>query len=306
MGRVLRLSAVLLTVLMLSSCATSQASKDLSVLSFNLGNAYALQQETSSAEEAYRNAAAYDPGNIDAVYNLILLLVENGEYAKAYDELLPLLEKQPVRKDLLEMKAYILYQMYLPESALLVYEQLLDNEEDERMRLDCARIAMDLGQYERAQGHLAVLYEASTFSGELMFLFGEIDRLTGLSDPMSWYKTAVLTEPGYRPALEKLTAYADSTNSEGVKEELIRVMEDAVEEHPGDADVQYLLGKRMLLSGNSEGIDHVRESLRSGYTDTDGVRELLSSLEDADLSDSFARMLEQEGLIYIYRTQAAP
>lgn len=306
MARILRTTAALLFLLLLSSCATSQSSKELSVISYNLGNAYALQREDSAAEAAYRNAFSYDPENTEARFNLVILLVENQEYAKAEAELLPLLEKQPEDRELQKMRAYILYHRYLPEDALSVYEQLLSEEEDEQLRLRCARIAMDLKQYDRARDHLQSIYDQGLFSGELMFLFGEIEMLTGISDGMSWYKTAVLTEPEYLPALDALLAYAEGSESEGVEKELIRVLEEAVEASPDESSLQYLLGMRMLLAGDAGGIDHIKESIHSGYAEIEEIRGLLISLEDTDLAYAFAEMLEQEGLVYIYRTQAAP
>ncbi len=183
-------------LLLLLSCSSTQELSLLSQQSYNLGNAYLRLGEYEQAEAAYRFAVEEAPEYYRASYNLAYAYSAQGKYAQAVTLLDGLIDSYPDEKELYELRAYVRYQQADLQRALGEFEAMIDRWDDQQLRLSAAKIALELGLYERADVHLRYLYDEDLLSAELLYLIGETERLSGVSDGMQWYATAVLEDPG--------------------------------------------------------------------------------------------------------------
>lgn len=284
-------------LLLLLSCSSTQELSLLSQQSYNLGNAYLRLGEYEQAEAAYRFAVEEAPEYYRASYNLAYAYSAQGKYAQAVTLLDGLIDSYPDEKELYELRAYVRYQQADLQRALGEFEAMIDRWDDQQLRLSAAKIALELGLYERADVHLRYLYDEDLLSAELLYLIGETERLSGVSDGMQWYATAVLEDPGYLPALQYLLDLAGSAG-EKTDQEILRILSQASEAAPEDPSVAYQYAQMLLAEGDDLGVQIMNRAIELGFADTDQLLALYDLLE-GDLARSYLEMLEAADLIRI-------
>lgn len=283
----------------LFSCATTGTVTDLARQSFNLGNALTQLGDTDGAESAFLVALEEYPEYLEASYNLALLYTEEEEYTKAYAVVDEILRVYPDSRELLVLQAYLIYYLGDASGALKKYEELIDRFDEPALHLDCAKIALETGEYDTARRHLMVLFDQGDLSGELIFLLGELDRLSGESDGMDWYIVALLENPGYRPALDKVLIHfeEEGLSTEG-RIELDEILGEAMSKAPSDPQIAYYRARNLLLLGDVEGVSLMQKAVQLGFEDTDKLLEIYDELE-GEIASVYLSMLEMQNIVRV-------
>ncbi len=275
---------------------------DLAQQSYNLGNACTRLGEYTQAEEAYLMAINEYPDYYEAAYNLARLYSDNKQYTKAYALVDKFIDRYPEKKELDLLRAYLLYYLGNQQESLAAYERIIDHQGDNELRITCAKIALEMKEYEKARTHLTYLYDEHELSGELLFLLGETERLSGVSDGMQWYESAVLQEPGYQPALQHLIDYAKSHEDDDLTREIGRIVKKAVEASPDDPLLVYEYAKYLLSTGDEQGVSYMKRALTLGYHDTDALLAIYDDLQ-GKLADSYLAMLGESNIIRVVQVE---
>ncbi len=296
-----RISVVtaILALLVMASCTTTDPLTLTAEQSYNLGNAYMELGRTEDAEQAFRSALQEYPGYHAAAYNLALLYTSNRKYSQALEVLEAYIAEEQESRDWRMLEAYVYYRNGDSNQALSDYARILEEWPGADLELEVAKVALNLGQYDTAQDYLLDLFNSGNMSGELLYLLGEFDTLTGGGDGREWYQTAVLEDPGYLPALEKfLEYYKDAEPGSDIQFEVYGILQEAQAAHPGEVRLLLELGRLALTMEGEDGISYYRMALEAGYADVDNLLSIYDSLE-GETASAFLGLLEDHNLIRV-------
>lgn len=194
-------------LILLVSCVTNQPDNKLSVLYFNLGDAYFRLEEYKKSVSSYETALLYDKTNNSIKYNLAHAYVKNGQLAEALQLVNELLRKDPENGFLLETKAYILLKNGYPEEAKTLYQKILELVPNHLNALyNSYLIAHQQENHTEAFSFLESYYRFADKDGDAYFLLGDTAGAAGLEDrKISFYEEGA--KLGHIKSLEYLAVY---------------------------------------------------------------------------------------------------
>ncbi len=293
-------------IVLFSSCTTIDPLTDLAVQSYNLGIANMQISNSSEAEKAFLYALQEYPAYTEAAYSLALLYVDTEDYLDSAEIVSHFIGDNQEDKQWRLLEAHLLYKLGKTNEALNSYDLILESWPDDEQRLEVAKIALNIGQYDVAQSHLLALFESGSLSGELLFLLGQFEELTGGDKSLEWYKIAVLEDPGYLPSLQKLLDSFEGVEV-GTPEylELFNILEEGNTNTSGQIPLLIELGERALLMGSEDGLSYLSEAIELGYDDIDHLLGIYDSLE-GELSESLLILLSEKGLIRVIEKSPPP
>jgi tetratricopeptide (TPR) repeat protein len=284
--------------MVLAGCVSTEEITPLARQSFNLGNALSRLGEFQQAEQAYLTALKQNPDYHDAVYNLIVLYMHRQQYEKAIDII------QPYRgiEQFLELEAYLSAVSGNTDRALDIYARLAERDGGHSWEIKRIEVLIEAQSYEQAETEALRLVEEQVTEAQLYYLLGRIEQLSGTSDGMDWFSTALLSDPSHEQALEEVRSVYETDEAEApLRRELSDLLDKAVRKHPEHAGIQFWTGKNLLLLSEASGLDHISRAYEIGtLPDAQFVDlyELLDSSEN-QLSLSYAELLEDLGIVVI-------
>ncbi len=273
---------LLVCVLFLSSCATLPRAQDTAAVYISLGNSYLDAQRYSEAADSFAEAAVLSPGSTAARYNQAVALTLLGEYHNACELFTGLLEGDPDNIVIREALAWLSYQAGLNEEALNRFRDILSEyPAADSSRLQAARLAVTLENYEEAREHLEYLLLDSKYSGEVRFLFGELAYLNGgegsREEAAAWYAAAAAEDPSDSAVNERLKELLDEAAAVGDLSVLIEIITDSG--GPAAADLLLYAAVTLLRAGEREGLALLSEARKLGADVGSLTLDQLSSID---------------------------
>ncbi len=154
------------------------------------------------AESLYQQALAISPGQIDALYYLGVLYLQNGVNDAAEEYLTKALRKQPkFAEGHFNLGVALQGQKKLKEAAKAFGQAIKGDKTFVAAQLNLGNVYMDLEQYERAASVFRKLIRLSPKSEQAHLNLGRASSLKGDKDvAMTAYRNALELNPGYADA----------------------------------------------------------------------------------------------------------
>ena len=111
---------------LLSACVSQATREELAQEYYNLGNAFYEIRSYDRAIDYYTLAISYDPGLLNAHYNLSLALIKQGRGDMAEKTLLALLQDEPDNTSVLKILSYAYYKQGKTDQALDSIDRILE------------------------------------------------------------------------------------------------------------------------------------------------------------------------------------
>lgn len=114
------------------------------------GNEFYFSGKVSEAEPCYRKALALDPNNLEARYNLGVVLADQDQWQASTDELLIVVENSPVHSQALNQLGVNTARLRDPQGAIAWYEKAIAAEPDyATAHHNLGMTLLQVGNYER-------------------------------------------------------------------------------------------------------------------------------------------------------------
>ncbi len=154
------------------------------------------------AESLYQQALAISPGQIDALYYLGVLYLQNGVNDAAEGYLTKALRKQPkFAEGHFNLGVALQGQSKLKEAAKAYSQAIKGDKNFVSAQLNLGNVYMDLKQYDRAASVFRKLIRLSPKSEQAHLNLGRASSLKGDKDTaMTAYRNALELNPGYADA----------------------------------------------------------------------------------------------------------
>ena len=296
--------SLILLLLFLSSCQTTETKRELARDYYNIGNAYSDLEKYEDAAQYYRRSLELDPTINQAVFNLARAALETGENEEAL-KMLQSLEVQDTENLLVkEMLGFAWYRLGDPEKAAKYYRSCLAvNSTHVRSLYNMTLLEKDAENWPAARGYLETLLDQED-KKEYRLLLGELAAAQGDAEgAILYYEDLLIDYEGdpdiyrdmkalyfeterYGKALEMLDLVIASESDSAVKAELyfekcsieIEILQDIIN---GQKDL-----KAALEAGYSDKekldalVEHVEPAYRSEVEEM--IREALESAEVAE------------------------
>ena len=229
----------------------THAREDLARQSIELAFHHHQAGQVREAESLYQQALTIVPGQIDALYYLGVLYLQNGVNDAAEEYLAKALRKQPkFAEGHFNLGVALQGQDKLKEAAKAFSQAIKGDKTFQPARLNLGNVYMDLEQYDRAESVFRKLIKLAPKSEEAHLNFGRALSLKGEKD------AAV---EAYRHALELNPSYADAHLNIGAVllerneyEEAKGYFEQALEFDPRNAEAFNNLGVSWKRDGYPE------------------------------------------------------
>jgi hypothetical protein len=116
---------------------------------------------------------------------------------------------------------------------------------------------------------------------------------------MDWYIIALLEDPSYRPALDKVLIHFEEVGMGSEKRiELDEILEKAESKAPSDPQIAYYRARNLLRLGDPEGISLMQKAIQLGFADTDKLLEIYDKL-GGEMAADYLSMLEVQNIVRI-------
>lgn len=157
---------------------------------------------TREAESLYQQALSIAPGQIDALYYLGVLYLQNGVHEAAEEFLTKALRKQPkFAEGHFNLGVALQEQGKLKEAAKAFGQAIKGDKNFASAQLNLGNVYMDLEQYDRAASVFKKLIRLSPKSEQAHLNLGRASSLKGDKDTaMSAYRHALELNPSYADA----------------------------------------------------------------------------------------------------------
>ncbi len=286
--RFISLLVLLLFLFFAASCSTLSDRPILSDAYYNLGNSELDKGNNQEAEKYFITAFIYNPDSRSVSYNLAITYTLNGKFTDAENLLQQLLEEDPDNVIIRNAYAWNMYKRGEFSKAIELYESVLINDPAyDDLRINCIRVCLEIGDFDRASFHIDFLMRNSTLNSEILFLKGELSSLQNDSKAEDWYIASLNKDSGNEEASAGLMKILH-TKTTG---KLVRVFYEKL----GDAGVLtpefiYELSLHLLALEESSGFDYFKEAVLSGFDISQVKKSDVSSLSDS-IKTEFIKLL---------------
>lgn len=204
------------------------------------------------AESLYQQALAILPGQIDALYYLGVLYLQNGVHDAAEEFITKALRKQPkFAEGHFNLGVALQAQNKLKEAAKSFNQAIKGDKKFAPAQLNLGNVYMDLEQYDRASSVFRKLIKLSPKSDQAYLNLGRASSLKGDKDEaMIAYRHALEINPSYADAYLNIGAILLESNE---CEEAKTYFQQALESDPKNAEAYNNMGVAWKRDGY---VDH--------------------------------------------------
>jgi len=264
-------------LLLLFSCQTNPAQKELAQTYYNLGNAYLDLNRLGEAESAYAHAFELDADLYVAGYNLARVYIFSENYDSAVSLLQELLEKDPGNIILRENLAWAFLEMGRAGEAEQLYKALI--EEDPAncgVRYNLALLSSDREDWRQVYDILIECAYLEQEDGDILYLLGKAEKNAKLGSGLKWFEEAAEEDP---ENLEFLLELAGSYRDSGDFTLALSVYDKAIQLSSPDNGLYFFEKAEILytaLEENEEGLIFLKNAFQAGYRDTARIADFLA------------------------------
>jgi len=297
----LAVAFVVVVSVSVSGCTTTLSREELATEYYNIGSAYFELDELDRSATYLARAIELSPELARASYNLARVYVLQQRHDDALELLDALLSEDPDNVLVMETIAYAHFEMGDVVAAAQWYERALDRSpSDVDLIENLAVVALEKEDYERAAELLGQAIEIAPMRAGVYRTLAETQRELGDTE------SAVRAYENYldinaEPEARELIEYSELLEDVQFYADAIAVLERvaSMEESPRELQARAQFARGRLLITKAEeaqsGVDAIRAAVSLGFTDSDGIRDLLDDPLFAESSDDSPRA-ELEGL----------